>query len=150
MKNFVFALAFMVAICGTVLAQTEQDMYPRPSYSTEFRQQVWDNAREVETGQVRDPLTGEFMSKDKPWDVGHKPGYEFSKAKDSAINRALTTEEFQVEQKNPNIVRPELPSSNRSHKLEAPPDVNHYPKPTYWQTFKRYVKPVVKTMSKIL
>ena len=40
---------------------------------------IWNAAVEGETGQVRDPVTGRFMGKDKPWDMGHKPGYEFSK-----------------------------------------------------------------------
>jgi predicted ribonuclease toxin of YeeF-YezG toxin-antitoxin module len=131
-------------------AQTEQDLYKRYQHSPEFRRQVWENARESGTGQVRDPLTGKWMSPDKAWDAGHKPGYEHSKHVKSAVDRALSEEEFRKEYSNPAHYRPELPSSNRSHKLEASKEVNQFPKPTYWQTFNKRAKSIVKYMSKIL
>jgi hypothetical protein len=127
-----------------------ENLYRRYPHPDEMRKQVWDSAKEETTNNVRDPLTGKFMSSDKQWDMGHKPGYEHSKHRKSAIDRALTPEEFKTEYKDPSHYRPELPSSNRSHKLEAPPNVNKYPKPTNWQKFKKGFKGGLKIMSKIL
>jgi predicted ribonuclease toxin of YeeF-YezG toxin-antitoxin module len=154
-KNFFSFVLLSIVLFGAVdvdllSAQTEQDLYKRYQHPSEFRQQVWENAREPGTGQVRDPLTGKWMSSDNAWDAGHKPGYEHSKHVKSAIDRALSEEEFRKEYRNPAHYRPELPSSNRSHKLEAPKEVNQFPKPTYWQTFKKHTKQIVKNLSKIL
>nr|WP_310593257.1 HNH/ENDO VII family nuclease [Bacillus clarus] len=92
--------------------------YTRPSgYRTGVRDKVWDNAKS-EDGLVRDPINNEIMNKDKPWDMGHLPGYEFRKHKKSAEERGITREQFLDEHNNPNHYRPELPSSNRSHKGE--------------------------------
>jgi predicted ribonuclease toxin of YeeF-YezG toxin-antitoxin module len=153
-KNFFRFVLLSIVSFGAVdvdllSAQTEQNLYKRYPHSPEFRQEVWENARESGTGQVRDPLTGKWMSPDKAWDAGHKPGYEFSKHKQSAFDRALSEKEFKAEHNNPSHYRPELPNSNRSHKLEAPQEVNNFPKPTYWQTFRKHAKPIVKYLSKI-
>lgn len=58
------------------------------------------------------------MKFDDPWDMGHKPGYEFRKHQKSARERGISRKQFLNEYNNPNHYRPELPSSNRSHKLE--------------------------------
>lgn len=93
--------------------------YSRPSgYRKGVRDKAWENAREESTGQVRDPVTGRFMSKDKPWDMGHKPGHEFRKHAKDAQERGISRKQFLDEHNNPNNFRPELPSSNRSHKGE--------------------------------
>ncbi|WP_367987509.1 GH-E family nuclease [Vibrio sp. NTOU-M3] len=93
--------------------------YSRPSgYRAGVRDKVWESAKETSTGQVRDPATGRFMSKDKAWDMGHKPGHEFRKHKKSAEERGISRKQFLDEHNNPNNYRPELPSSNRSHKGE--------------------------------
>ena len=56
----------------------------RPShFRKRVRDTVWENARENSTGQVRDPVTGQFMSKDNPWDMGHVPGHEFWRHQES-------------------------------------------------------------------
>jgi predicted ribonuclease toxin of YeeF-YezG toxin-antitoxin module len=64
---------------------------------------------------VRDPLTGREMKFDEPWDMGHKPGYEFRKHQLSAKNRGINRKQFLDEHNNPDHYMPELPSSNRSH-----------------------------------
>ncbi|WP_282606546.1 HNH/ENDO VII family nuclease [Pelagibius sp. Alg239-R121] len=93
--------------------------YSRPSgYRKGVRDKVWDDAVEPSTGRVRDPATGRFMSKDKPWDMGHKPGHEFKKHKQSAQDRGISRETFLDEHNTPSSYRPELPSSNRSHRGE--------------------------------
>lgn len=96
---------------------TETD-YSRPSHwRAGMRDEVWENAKD-EHGRVRDPVSGKYMSKDSPWDMGHKPGFEFRKHQESAKERGISREEFLDEYYNPDHYRPELPSSNRSHKGE--------------------------------
>ena len=92
--------------------------YSRPSgYRKGMRDQVWENAKDAH-GRVRDPVSGKYMSKEKPWDMGHRPGYEFAKHQESAKERGISRKEFLDEHNNPDHFRPELPSSNRSHKGE--------------------------------
>ena len=83
-----------------------------------MRDTVWKNALEPATGRVRDPLTGRFMSQRQPWQMGHKPGFEFWKHAASARSRGLTRSEFLDEYMNPASFRPELPTSNMSHRAE--------------------------------
>ena len=93
--------------------------YNRPSgYRKGVRDIVWENAREESTGQVRDPLTGRFMSKDKSWDMGHKPRKEWWKFVKYAKENGLTREQILDWNNDPAHFRPELPSSNRSHGAE--------------------------------
>lgn len=93
--------------------------YARPSgFRQGVRDKVWENAREPSTKQIRDPSTGRFMSKDKPWDMGHKPRQEFSKHQESAAKRGIDRDKFIEEHNDPTRYRPELPSSNRSHRGE--------------------------------
>ena len=92
--------------------------YSRPSgWPAGMREKVWNNAKGRD-GKVRDPLTGKVMSRNKPWDMGHKPGYEFAKHQKSAESRGIDRQTFRNEYYNAEHYRPELPSSNRSHKGE--------------------------------
>lgn len=92
--------------------------YDRPSgFRKGVRDKVWDSAKDAD-GKVKDPLTGQEMDKSQPWDMGHKPGFEFRKHKESAKEREITRKEFLDEFNEPEHYRPELPSSNRSHKGE--------------------------------
>jgi len=64
--------------------------YSRPSgYRKGVRDEAWEKAKGAD-GKVRDPENGNVMNKEEPWDMGHKPDH----------------------------YRPELPSTNRSHKGE--------------------------------
>lgn len=99
-------------------ADTEdKEIYSRPSGFREgIRDDVWNQAVEDSPdGVVRNPLTGSDMGKDKPWDMGHKPGYEFNKHQQSAAERGIDRSQFLDEHNTPEHYRPELPSSNRSH-----------------------------------
>ncbi len=58
------------------------------------------------------------MPKDKPWDMGHKLGYEFTKHQKSAEQQGISREQFLDEYYDAKNYRPELPGSNRSHKGE--------------------------------
>lgn len=93
--------------------------YKRPSgYRKGVRETVWEQAKAQGGGIVRDPLTGQEIHFEDAWDMGHKPGYEFRKHQMSAQRRGITRKQFLDEYNNPNHYRPELPSSNRSHRLE--------------------------------
>lgn len=95
--------------------ELKKTIYKRPSgFRKGIRKQVWEDARGPD-GKVHDPLTGREMSDKEPWDMGHKPGYEFRKAQDNAINKNHTRGQFLDEYNDPSHYRPELPSSNRSH-----------------------------------
>ncbi|WP_081391273.1 GH-E family nuclease [Paenibacillus peoriae] len=95
-----------------------KDTYSRPSkFRKGVREETWENAKDVD-GKVKDPLTGDTLDPKEPWDMGHKPGYEFRKHKESAQERGITRKQFLDEHNNPDHYRPENPSSNRSHKDE--------------------------------
>ncbi|WP_391581011.1 HNH/ENDO VII family nuclease [Botrimarina hoheduenensis] len=83
-----------------------------------MRDEVWDDAIEESTGRVRDPVTGRFMGRDQPWDMGHPPGHEFRKHQQSAAERGIDRKQFLDEHNDPSHYRPELPGSNRSHLSE--------------------------------
>ena len=69
--------------------------YDRPSgFRKNVEEDVWDANIEPETGQVRDSKTGRFMAKDKPWDMGHKDQFKFSKHQESAETRKITRKQF--------------------------------------------------------
>lgn len=98
--------------------------YDRPSgFRSGVRDKVWNRAIERKTGRVRDRQTGRFMSKNNPWDMGHRDGLEFRKHKASAKNRGISRKQFLDEYNKPSHYRPELPSSNRNHKSEASDDI---------------------------
>lgn len=95
----------------------------RPSYGKGQVNQVWRNAKDPITGKVYDP-TGVEITWDttKPrngqWDMGHIPGEKYSEMHQLYINDVISKEEFLEWYRNPNNYRPELPSTNRSHKYE--------------------------------
>ncbi|RNB61241.1 hypothetical protein EDM57_02245 [Brevibacillus gelatini] len=105
------------------LTLAEKKIYRRPSkFRKGVRDKAWDNAKGKD-GLVRDPLTKKVMNKEEPWDMGHKPGYEFRKHQISAAERGISRKQFLDEHNNPDHYRPELPSSNRSHAGEDPSDL---------------------------
>ena len=96
----------------------KQDPYQRPSgYRKGVREKVLAQNRS-RSGTVRDPATKQRIDPNKPWDMGHKPGYEFRKHRESAQQRGITRKQFLDEHNDPSHYRPELPSSNRNHKGE--------------------------------
>ena len=96
---------------------TNCDPYRRPSgYRKGVRDEVWENAKGPD-GNVRNP-DGRVMDIDQPWDMGHKPGYEFRKHQESAGDRGIGRKQFLDEHNNPQHFRPEIPSYNRGHSGE--------------------------------
>lgn len=93
--------------------------YERPGgYRKGVRDAAWDRAKDSH-GRVRDTKTGRYMSKDDAWDMGHRDGMEFHKAKADAHRRmGFSRADFLDSQNDPDHYRPELPSSNRSHTME--------------------------------
>ena len=93
--------------------------YARPDgYRKGVRDAAWDSAKDSH-GRVRDPKTGRYMSKNDSWDMGHRNGWEFRKARADAEQRmGFNRKDFLASQNDPDHYRPELPSSNRSHTME--------------------------------
>ena len=61
------------------LSDSEKKFYKRSSgYRKNAKETVWDKAKD-EQGVVKAPITKKVMDIEEPWDMGHKPGYEFRK-----------------------------------------------------------------------
>ena len=95
----------------------------RPRYAKGQVEQVWKNAKDPITGKVYDP-TGVEIKWDKSkkrsgqWDMGHIPGQKYSNMHKKYMNGEISKKEFLEWYRNPKNYRPELPSTNRSHKYE--------------------------------
>ena len=95
----------------------------RPSYGKGQVEQVWENAKDPVTGKVYDPSGVEIIwDPTKPrngqWDMGHIPGEKYSEMHQLYMDDVISKEEFLKWFRNPDNYRPELPSTNRSHKYE--------------------------------
>lgn len=101
-------------------AAAAKKLYARPgSFRRGVREKVWEEAKtKTGNGIVKDPLTEKIMKFEDPWDMGHLPGKEFRKFQKDAEVRGLSRKEFLDEYNKSKNYWPELPSSNRSHKLE--------------------------------
>ena len=78
-----------------------------------MKSDTWDNAKF--NGVVTDPVTGAKINPNEPWQMRHKPGYEFRKHQVSAADRGISRKQFLDEYNNPQHFRPELPPSNMGH-----------------------------------
>jgi hypothetical protein len=67
--------------------------------------------------------SSKVMEPDEPWDMGHKPGFEFRKHQASARQRQIPRKQFLDEHNDPDHYWPELPSSNRCHQNEDESDL---------------------------
>ena len=95
----------------------------RPSYGKNQVNEVWENAKDPITGKVYDPSGVEITwDKTKPrngqWDMGHIPGEKYSEMHQLYVDDVISKDEFLEWYRNPKNYRPELPSTNRSHKYE--------------------------------
>lgn len=114
-----YSLARLSQACFKDNGGKASSTYERPAgYRKGVRDQVWNNNKEISTGQVRDTITGRFMSKNSPWDMGHKFGYEWWKFQKYAEAHGLSRKQVLDWNNNPEHFRPELPSSNRCHAAE--------------------------------
>jgi Domain of unknown function (DUF4157)/HNH/ENDO VII superfamily nuclease with conserved GHE residues len=104
----------------------KEGTYDRPTFRKGKRDEVWEAAKKNSPdGIVRDPLTKQEIKPGDPWEMGHKPGYEFWKHQQSAAERGISRDQFNDEYNDSKIYRPETPETNASHKLEAPDEVYH-------------------------
>lgn len=100
-----------------------KDPYRRPAgFRKGVRDKVFDLNKQ-DDGIVRDPLTGQEIKNDEPWDMGHKPGFEFRKHRESAQTRGIPRSQFLDEHNDPTHYRPELPASNQGHAGEDQTDL---------------------------
>jgi hypothetical protein len=95
----------------------------RPSYGKGQVEQVWENAKDPITGKVYDPSGVEITwDPTKPrngqWDMGHMPDAKYSVMHQLYMDDLMSLEDFLAWYRNPANYRPELPSTNRSHKYE--------------------------------
>lgn len=103
--------------------------YVDPSFRPSFRKgvvdQVFEDAKRASPdGQVRDPVTKEVI-KWKPgqqrkgvWDMGHKPGHEYSKTHKKYLDGKITKEQLVDRYNDARLYRPESPKTNRSRITE--------------------------------
>ncbi|WP_366782463.1 HNH/ENDO VII family nuclease [uncultured Clostridium sp.] len=111
------------SICPKGVGKPKPYSKNRPSYRKGQVDEVWENAKDTLTGKVYDPTGKEITwDKTKPrngqWDMGHIPGEKYSEMHKLYMDGTITKKEFLEWYKNPKNYRPELPSTNRSHKYE--------------------------------
>ncbi|MBQ6718708.1 MAG: hypothetical protein IJN22_07440, partial [Clostridia bacterium] len=95
----------------------------RPSYGKNQLIAVWNFAKKLGGGKVIDPTGKEIVwdtskARNGQWDMGHIPGQKYSEMHKKYLNDEITEEEFVNWYRDPKNYRPELPSTNRSHKYE--------------------------------
>ena len=95
----------------------------RPKYGNTQVGDVWNNYKDPMTGKAPNPAGGSISwDKTKPrqgqWDMGHIPGEKYSDMRCRYIRGEISQKEFLEWYRNPANYRPELPSTNRSHKYE--------------------------------
>ena len=95
----------------------------RPSYGKGQIEQVWENAKDPITGKVYDPSGVEITwdptkSRNGQWDMGHMPDAKYSVMHKLYMDDLMSLNDFLAWYRNPANYRPELPSTNRSHKYE--------------------------------
>ena len=101
-----------------VLSESEVKLYGRVSHPKGFRAEVWERAKAPD-GNVYDP-NGRIMRFDEPWELGHLPEHKFSQAQLRATSEGWSRQTWIRYQNDPDIYRPELPSSNAGHQWELP------------------------------
>jgi hypothetical protein len=95
--------------------------YSRPGFTEAERAKIWDQAVKDGGGKVKSPSGTEIKPGD-PWEVGHKPMYEFWKHVRSAAERGISREQFLRECKDLSKYRPETKADNSSHAFEDKTD----------------------------
>ena len=84
---------------------------------------VWERAKSRGNGKVFDPSGVEIawditQNRRGQWDMGHIPGQKYSDMHKLYMENKISEEQFVAWYQNPDNYRPELPSTNRSHKYE--------------------------------
>ena len=95
----------------------------RPKYAKGQVEQVWENAKDAITGKVYDP-TGREITWDRSrprrgqWDMGHIPEQKYTDMHKRYMQGLMSKKAFLAWYRDPANYRPELPSTNRSHRYE--------------------------------
>ncbi len=95
----------------------------RPSYGKTQVQDVWDFYFDETIDGVLDPSDSIIkwdsnFPRNGQWDMGHIPSQKYELKHNEYMQGVITKEEFLEWYQNPANYRPELPSTNRSHKFE--------------------------------
>ena len=112
-----------IAKAGKVPNNTKPYANSRPSYGKTQVEDVWNAKVDPQTGKVLDP-SGANITWDRTiprkgqWDMGHIPGEKYSGIHGQYMRGEISQKDFLAWYKNPANYRPELPSTNRSHKFE--------------------------------
>src|SRR5262249_36211963 len=101
-------------------AALDEKTYAWPGFTAADRAKVWENALKEGNGKVISH--GKEIKPGDPWDVGHRPKYEFWKHVRSAASRGISREQFVREFKDLSQYHPETPEDNRSHYYEDKTD----------------------------
>jgi hypothetical protein len=100
----------------------DQKTYDRPEFRQGIREKVWENALKEGKGKVVSPSGEEVRNFNDPWEMGHKPKYEFRKHVQSAAERGISRDQFIEEYNDAGQYRPETPKDNASHRYEDKTD----------------------------
>ena len=110
-------------IIETIDKRPYLDPKNRPSFRKGVPEKVFERVRK-KYGVVKDPLTGTVIEwepgqpRNGVWDMGHTPTQKYSEVHQRYLKGEMTPKEFRDWYNNPDNYRPELPSTNRSHKIE--------------------------------
>jgi hypothetical protein len=89
-------------------------IYYRPGWRKHIRPELYEQEKGKD-GLVRDPKNREVIPFDSNWQLGHKPGYEFWRLQDYAMENNLSRQEFIELYNSLHHLRPETKKTNESH-----------------------------------
>lgn len=90
--------------------------YPRVTPRKGLRDSVWERSKAPD-GKVYDP-SGREIKPGEPWELGHRPGDQFRDAQRRAADQGWDRGTWRDYQNDPDIYRPEIPSTNRGRQYE--------------------------------
>jgi len=115
---FVDYAGFLAAKAGANLTKAELDkLYPRITPRRGLADEVWERSK-APNGKVYDPSGVEIKPGDY-WELGHTPGNKFSDAQRRAAEQGWDRSTWRQYQNDPDIYRPEMRPTNRSHRHES-------------------------------
>ncbi len=108
----------VVAETTTQLTPAElRKLYPRVTPRRSLPREVWERSK-APNGKVYDP-TGVEIKPGDYWELGHRPGHQIPDARLRAAQEGWDRTTWRQYQNDPDIYRPELKPTNRSHAHES-------------------------------
>jgi RHS repeat-associated protein len=100
------------------LTEEEKKLYGRCQLRYGARKEIWERSKAPD-GNVYNP-DGRILKYDEPWEIGHKPEHTFETdpIRTRAAEEGWSRKDWITYQQDPDIYRPELPSTNRSHRFQ--------------------------------